>query len=524
MQAVERALARALEQPYPGLRPFEPFESFLFFGRKKQTQDLLEQLSANRFIAVVGESGSGKSSLVRAGLLPHLYRGYLTGTTSQWRIAILRPGSNPLDELSTALSDRQVLGPAEGMREELGRSSRGLLTCVRNAKLAPGESLLILVDQFEELFRFERERRVRDSGAEASLFVTSLLEAVGAYGSPVYVVITMRSDYLGECSRFQGLPEALNRSQYLVPRLTRDQKQECIESPAAIGGAKLTPRLVQHLLNDVGDDPDHLPVLQHALMRMFQVWAKAGRQGEIDLEHYLHEEVGGMTQALNHHADSIYEEFSADEQEWVRRVFRCLTTEESGRLIRRPARLDRLYTVTGADTADEQELVNRIIRKFLEPENALLVVSTPGQLDADTVIDISHESLIRKWTVLREWVREEGQSAEWYRSVVRDVERNQKGDAGLWRDPNLARALERWERDGWNAEWARQYWPREQPSFQEVTAFLELSSRTQQAERERKRRGGRRRSRPSGSYAKPPRRERRRNAKRRPLRGGHHGS
>lgn len=209
MLATEFDPVLALDNPYVGLRPFESYESLLFFGREAHTQELVERLAHNRFLAVIGSSGSGKSSLVRAGLLPVLQRGYLVGTSSRWRIAIMRPGSAPLQELTQSLAAREVFDAKDpaALRELLGRSSYGLVNAVRNAKLRAGENLLLVVDQFEELFRFAKENRHPASKAEAALFVSLLIEATEAFNEPVYVVLTMRSEFLGYCTHFQDWPK-----------------------------------------------------------------------------------------------------------------------------------------------------------------------------------------------------------------------------------------------------------------------------------------------------------------------------
>ena len=262
MPVSEELTGLAVTQPYPGLRPFEPDEALKFYGRETHTAELLRRLSENRFIAVVGNSGSGKSSLVRAGLLPALYRGRLIGATSQWRICIMRPGEAPMRSLAESLAEQKVFsGESETVLQEVRRSSLGLVRAVRASQFAPGESLLLVVDQFEELFRFVRERREEDGGAEARLLVSSLLEAADLSSAPVYVVLTMRSDFLGDCSQFPGLPEVLNRSQYLIPRMTREQIRDAIEKPLGLAGARMSGRLVERLLNELGEDNPRVEIV-----------------------------------------------------------------------------------------------------------------------------------------------------------------------------------------------------------------------------------------------------------------------
>lgn len=491
----------SVDHPFPGLRPFETGESLLFFGREEHTEELLRRLADGRFLAVVGTSGSGKSSLVRAGLLPALYRGYLVGSTTHWRMAVMRPGSAPLENLCAALADKDALGDGDRARrlELLQSSSLGLVEVVRDAKLDPGESLLIVADQFEELFRYQRQAAAGDSAAdaasEAALFVSLLLQAAERFDSSVYVVLTMRSDFLGDCSQFSGLPEALSRSQYLMPRLTREQRQQAIERPLHLAGVGITTPLVQQLLNDSGDDdgllgagaivrggmPDPLPVLQHVLIRTFEHWKRAGAQRDLDLSDY--DEVGGIKDALNRHAELIYKKLGASGQAWAAKIFRCLTATEAGRSIRRPTRLDRLYEIAGAATEADCREVDAVLRSFLDRENSLLVSSSPGGLKPEAVIDIPHESLIWKWQRLQDWVRTEAVSAEWYIDLFKDASSFRKGESGLWRDPNLGRALEMLRTEGWNESWAAQYHPSADPSYADALGFLGQSLKAQSRER-----------------------------------------
>jgi ABC-type glutathione transport system ATPase component len=183
---------KAPTNPFPGLRPFEFDESHLFFGRDGQSKRLIGKLSRTRFLAVVGTSGSGKSSLVRAGLLPVLLGGFMTSAGSDWRIAIMRPGNDPLSKLAAAINSPEVFGSEDEENKALQiaiteatlrRGSLGLVEAVAQSGMPKHENLLVVVDQFEELFRFAREasRRAKDEGEryqnDAAAFVKLLLEA-----------------------------------------------------------------------------------------------------------------------------------------------------------------------------------------------------------------------------------------------------------------------------------------------------------------------------------------------------------
>src|SRR5262249_30936079 len=226
--------------------------------------------------------------------------------------------------------------------------------------------------------------------------VRSLLEAVDQRAVPIYVVLTMRTDFLGDCTAFPGLPEALNRSQYLIPRLARDERRAAIERPMEIAGAELTPRLTQQILNDIGEDPDQLPVMQHALSRLSRNWSHDSEK-PIALADYTNDGAtpGAIAVALNDHPQSIYDGFTPADREWTRLVFRTLTTIEKGREVRRPREMAHIWRIVGAEREADREAVVRIIRQFASDEHSLLLV-TPGETPDRDIVDISHESLIRK--------------------------------------------------------------------------------------------------------------------------------
>ena len=260
--------------PFVGLRPFDSDEGLLFFGRREQTIELMQQLHRTRFLAVVGSSGCGKSSLIRAGLIPKLKAGFLVEDRDRWRVATMKPGDGPLRNLASAICATLVSKPATrelAARAAFTREVNALVEAIRvGGAQAVGEyltpplaesdtNLLLLVDQFEEIFRFGLHTDRAEWRDEAADFVSIMLALSEQRELPVYVVMTMRSDFIGECDHFHGLPEALNRSLYLVPRLTRRQRQQAIEGPIRLFSQAITPRLLDRVLNDAGEQADRCP-------------------------------------------------------------------------------------------------------------------------------------------------------------------------------------------------------------------------------------------------------------------------
>lgn len=387
--------------PYPGLRPFDGEYTPYFFGRDRQISELIERLRGNRFVAVVGLSGSGKSSLVRAGLLPALRAGQLGQAGSGWRIATIRPGEQPVAALAAELNKNDVLGPSAEREEILEKSTVGLLEATKEGR-SPETNLLVVVDQFEDLFRLVKERKL--DALRAAHFINLLL-AVPAEPQPdfpIYVVITLRSEYLGSCALFYGLPEALNRSQYLVPRLTPEQLHSAIESPAALMEVAFEPALVQRLQVEASAAPDELPRLQHLLMRLCEF-----RTGEtITMDEYRSAKLGGLEQALDRQAEEVYATLTDEQRRIAQRVFQRLTAwDESSRDARRPTGLHELATVSGA----APEAVAEVVRSFRE---AHFLTEIPSAGGGEPLLDITHESLIRHWKRLEGWAKEEARFKE----------------------------------------------------------------------------------------------------------------
>ncbi len=408
--------------PFPGLRSFEPDEDHLFFGRESRIDELLTRLRRARFLSVVGTSGAGKSSLIRSGLIPSLYSGVMAKAGSSWRVVLFRPGEDPIGHLADALTAPGALRDAEEQQEtdsaeralaevSLRRSAMGLVDCIRQARVPKHENVLVVVDQFEELFRFKRSSQQRDSRDEAVAFVKLLLAATHQDQVPVYVVITMRSDFIGNCTEFEGLTEAINDGQYLVPRMTREERRSAITGPVAVSGAEITQRLVLRLLNDVGDDPDQLPILQHALMRTWDEWNRHHAEGEpIDLRHY--EAIGTMKDALSQHAEEAFRELGDERSRKIaERMFKSLTElGEGARGVRSPRPLSEICELTGAA---ESEVVP-VVEAFRRAGRSFLMPPATHPLRAETIVDISHESLMRIWKRLILWVEDESRSAQVY--------------------------------------------------------------------------------------------------------------
>ena len=473
--------AKNHRNPFPGLRPFREEEEYLFFGRENQVDAMVNKLAATHFLAVVGTSGSGKSSLVNCGLRPALYGGLMARAGTTWRMAQFRPGSNPLQAMARALAEDGVLFRdyqaggltlAEIVDTTLRMSKLGLIDIYEQANLAEDVNLLVVVDQFEELFRYSQPEAGQQQNAtgvneEAIAFVNLLLEAKQQTSYPIYIILTMRSDFLGDCAQFTGLAEAINAGQYLVPRMTRDERRAAISGPVEVSSAEMSPVLLTRLVNDVGDNPDQLSILQHALNRTWNQWHRSGENGPVDLPHY--EAIGTMAHALDQHAERAYAELATPRQRQIcEKLFKALTDKATDpRGVRRPTTVGTLCALADATPAE----VTQVIDVFRKPSRSFLMPPHEDTLEADTVIDISHESLMRVWERLKTWADQEAQSAQIYSRLAETAVLHGAGQAGLWQDPDLQFALQWHDQNQPNEVWARRY----HPEFTNAMGFLKKS-------------------------------------------------
>ncbi len=462
--------------PFPGLRPFNFDESHLFFGREGQSDEILNNLAKHRFAAVIGASGSGKSSLMYCGVIPVLHGGFMTTAGSEWTVIVTRPGRSPIDNLiysiinNPDLSEEVEEAGLERAYATLRRSSLGLSDVVQQMTRGARKNIFVLIDQFEELFRFLDEGEDRlERFNEAAFYVNLLIRSISQKEVPVYVAITMRSDYIGACSQFPELTHLINKSHYLIPQMVRAQKKSAIEGPIAVAGAKIAPRLVQQLLNDIGNKQDQLPVLQHALMRTWEHWQQRNEPDEpIDITDYV--AIGRIDEALSQHANEIYDALDEEEKRICEILFKALTEKgPDNQGIRRAEQLSEIALI--ANVPEEQ--VIKVIDRFKSEGGSLLMTQgeKQGALTSETVVEISHESLMRIWNRLRVWVDEEAESANQYIRLSDAAERYQLGRSGLWRPPELDLAWIWYEKQQPTSAWAKRY----KQEFERAINFLKYS-------------------------------------------------
>ena len=341
--AMPATMRTDIDNPYKGLQSFAEADAELFFGREALVTQLAEQITEHRFLALVGPSGSGKSSVVKAGLIPALRAG-ITPTSQDWFITHMLPGAHPFEELENALLRVAVKAP-DTLLSQLTDGDRGLVRAVKRILPAgSGQQLLLLIDQFEELFTLVPDPAVMHH------FLRSLQIAVTDSRTPIRVIVTLRADFYDKPLLIDGFNELMRQHTTVITPLNSLELTTAIRQPAALVGVEVEPDLVTTLVADVKNQTGALPLLQYALTELFEQ-----RDGNtLTLSRYR--ELGGILGALSRRADAIYQAFSAPQQALTKQIFlRLVTLGEGVEDTRRRVRQTEL-----ASLASEEELATAL--------------------------------------------------------------------------------------------------------------------------------------------------------------------
>lgn len=377
-----------ITNPYKGLRPFDEADAADFFGREQLVEQLILRLTFGKqlhkqFLAVVGPSGSGKSSVVSAGLIPALRQGKVPGSEN-WFFVDMMPGTQPLQQLEAALLSVAIDTP-DNLQQRLQSSADGLLQTAHDILPDAESTLLLVIDQFEEVFTQVTDEQVRAHFLE-------LLRVAGSDSeSRVRVIVTLRADFYDRPLLYEGFGALIQQCTQVVLPLSTEEIKRTIVGPAERVGLQVAPELVAAIIADVQDEAGALPLLQYALTEMFE-----RREGNyLTLKAY--QDSGGVLGALARRAEEVYSTLSAELQEITRQVFmRLITLGEGTEDTRRRAHHSELTGINAAQN-DLQTVLDAFGRYRLLTFDHDLETREP-------TVEVAHEALIREWQRLREWL------------------------------------------------------------------------------------------------------------------------
>jgi formylglycine-generating enzyme required for sulfatase activity len=403
--------------PYRGLRAFREEDSEFFFGRQKYTDELNELVGRNSIIAVTGASGSGKSSVVRAGLAPRLRH---PASGDVWDILTMIPKDNPLHSLADVflplvepeLSGIDLIRKRKSLAEDLEHARVPLWDLAEEGlKQQKGtDRLMLVVDQWEELYTLCR------SDTQRNRFIDELLDATARNGTPLNVVFTVRWDFYDRILKNRPLLDRLQNSRLDLGPMNREELRSAIEEPGSKVGLTFQDGLVNRILDDAGDEPGKLPLLEFVLE---EIWK--ARRGDGQLTHAAYEQLGCLKGAIAMRAESVFGQLSSEEKSAAEFLFRRLVkagakTEEDTRRRAVWNGLNETDQRVARKLADERLLVTTRVETALN-----LPTASPGtnsQTVSSETVEVAHEELLRQWDRLKQWIDADRKFLQWRSRLV----------------------------------------------------------------------------------------------------------
>lgn len=441
--------------PYMGLRAFGTDDAPFFFGREALTQQLIEVVREQSFLAVVGASGSGKSSVVQAGLMTQLQQGQHIPGSDQWWVRNLRPGAKPVHALVERLIESGTAKEQQYQRLQLeGMLYQGTEGFVYWLRSQPQSTIVLVIDQFEELFTLAAPE-------DRQQFLDLIFGAIDHAGDRFKLIITLRSDFIATCLEYPALAQRLPDSNILVPpALTTDSYRQVILKPAEQVGLAVDPELVEVLLAELSNLAGDLPLLEFVLE---QLWEQR-QPGALTLASYQ-QQIGGLKGALERKAQAVYDSLDADAQACAQWIFLTLTqlgdgTEDTRRRIKKSDLIVPKYPAALVEQTlkalTDAKLVIVSLEQNLAPAEILSSkgdeASAPPEPEAwlewikqDVTVEVVHEILIRHWSTLRWWLAENRVRLQTQRQIqqaAEDWQQSQQSPDFLLRGVRLDAAAE----------------------------------------------------------------------------------
>ncbi|NER46688.1 MAG: hypothetical protein F6J92_08340 [Symploca sp. SIO1A3] len=392
--------------PYKSLNYFTQEDSVFFYGRTALTDELIDRVRQENFIAVLGASGSGKSSVLRAGLLYQLKRGQKLSGSDRWiYYGPFTPGEDPMQslrELGIGNEQMKRRGDAETRRRgEVGLENPPSATCLQfpsweglGVGSASNQRVILVVDQFEECFTMCQSKQDREE------FFACLLKIVAESNNKLCLVLGMRADFLGKCAEYAELAEKIDQHLVTVKPMSPQEIAEAITQPAELVGLQVEQALVTKMTDDVIGSPGSLPLLQYTLTELWTEAQTTPNPNRLTLESY--NQLGGIQKTLPKRANQVYQSLKEEEKPVAKRIFLELVQLGEANDTRRRVRKEGLV-----NSQHSEELLERTIEQLVRAK--LIVTTNEDKSDNDkpgVILDIIHEVLIEHWQELRQWVED----------------------------------------------------------------------------------------------------------------------
>jgi len=481
----------SISENLPGLSPFNAAQQKSFFGRKRQVDDLLSLMQSGRFISVVGNAGSGKTSLIRAGLIPALELGFDGVAGKKWAIAYCRTGVTPIENLAAALAEENVLADGSKgsleLQEEIVREIRkdhsGLLRVAAQQESLHQKNLLIVLDQFEDIFKFDGLSKQRNEhwDLDISLLFNNLARAVAASRAPVYVMIGLRSSFLPRMYNYRSIQDHLNSGLYALPLLRQEDLKQVIQGSLKQHNILLSEEAFLFLENGYDQNAQNLPFVQLCLHRLVQKRIKANfsllaeqEKKEKGVVQSLLIETqtvnikdvavwGDLSSGVAFDLEKFYQAQTSLDKKLMEQLFKLIALPVTEPEVQAYRTLKHIQEITEVRSAELKGFLMSLYRavpnvlEFIQPYTHKSDYLHKDNLNDDTIINIGNTHLLQKWQQLSDWINEERESRESYLRLSERALLFEQGKAGCMVPPDLDLMIHWYFREAPKKVWADQF-------------------------------------------------------------------
>lgn len=485
---------RPIVNPFPGLKPYEIADSPFYYSYGYRTDDILSRLRENRFITLVGDAGSGKASLVNCAIIPTLLDRFAGKGGDKWSYVVFRPGTNPLKNLAIALANSRIflkggkIEPnfADQLYEVLRANVEGLLNVFDKYKLEEEHNLLIFINDFEDIFAYEE---LYESEEDKLLFINLILKFIRRSHHPVYLVMALSSDFLSESSKYSGLPEVINDSQYMIPKMDASHLGKIIVHAFKNAGIRADAVLIDTILQDFKKHVANNYQLQYVLKSMVDLWLNNAETSDEILNITYYEKVGGLEGAIRQSAEQLYGKLNEDQKRICSHLFKSIAqvgektraravivedvSKEAGCSIHQLIKVIELFTFEGLELIEIIETYD--IEGRLDALDYLLD-STHSQINKYSKITLRNIELMESWPRLKQWVEEEQKYAGIYIRLANSAALFKQDKKGFFMNPELQIAMEWYQGEKPGKAWAKRY----PGNFENAIEYLLLSQQNYQ--------------------------------------------